>query len=216
MSLRIAILISGKHGRGSNMQAIVDGCKNGQIDGEVVLVIGNFAESPALERARSLGIQTAVIPSPRSGGDPTEEDRYGRELYSALSGAGPGLVCLAGYIRKLPETVVSTFAGRIMNVHNALLPSFGGKGMYGSRVHQAVVDSGVRYSGCTVHFVDEGYDTGPIILQATVEVGQDDTAEQVAAKVLVEEHKTLPAAVALFAQGRLRVEGRKVRILDKA
>ncbi len=198
------------------MQAIVDGCKSGQIDGEVVLVIGNFAESPALDRARSLGIRTAVIPSPKSGSDGTAEDQYGRELYSALSGAGPGLICLAGYIRKLPETVVSTFAGRILNIHNALLPSFGGKGMYGSRVHQAVVDSGVRYTGCTVHFVDDGYDTGPIILQSVVEVGQDDTADVVAANVLVEEHKVLPAAVALFAQGRLRVDGRKVKILDKA
>ena len=197
------------------MQAIVDGCKNGQIDGEVVLVVGNFPESPALERARSMVIQTAVIPSPRSGSDASEEDHYGRELYSALSGAGPGLVCLAGYIRKLPETVVSTFSGRIMNIHNALLPSFGGKGMYGGRVHQAVVDAGVRYSGCTVHFVDEGYDTGPIILQAVVSVDQDDTAGDVAAKVLVEEHKTYPAAVALFAEGRLRVDGRRVRILEK-
>jgi phosphoribosylglycinamide formyltransferase-1 len=100
-----------------------------------------------------------------------------------------------------------------MNIHNALLPSFGGKGMYGLRVHQAVVDSGVRFTGCTVHFVTDEYDSGPIILQSVVSVNQDDTPEDVAANVLVEEHKALPAAVALFAQGRLRVDGRKVRIL---
>ncbi|MEO7717902.1 MAG: phosphoribosylglycinamide formyltransferase [Capsulimonas sp.] len=209
MSLRIAILVSGRHGRGSNMQAIVDACHDGRIDGQIVTVIGNFASSPALHRAAGIGLRTATVPSPK--GSSEEDERiYSDALLQELRAADAELVCLAGYVRKLPTEVVSAFPGRVMNIHNALLPSFGGKGMYGSHVHQAVIDYGVKFSGCTVHFVDENYDSGPIILQETVPVEDDDTPETLAARVLVAEHRSYPRAVALFAAGKLRIEGRRV------
>lgn len=209
---RIVVLLSGRHGRGSNLQAVADACADGRIAGKIALVIGNHAASPALERARSLGLTTAIIESPRRGALSSPEDAYGEALLTALRDAQPDLICLAGYIRKLPDAVVAAYPGRIMNMHNALLPSFGGRGMYGERVHQAVLDYGAKVSGCTVHFVDADYDTGPVILQTPVPVAEDDTAETLAARVLVAEHETFPQAVALFAQGRLRVQGRRVFI----
>ena len=122
------------------------------------------------------------------------------------------MICLAGYMRKVPESVLTAYAGRLMNIHAALLPSFGGQGMFGHHIHEAVLAYGAKVSGCTVHFVDAGYDTGPIILQSVVPVEEDDTPETLAARVLVAEHQTYPEAVALFASGRLTVEGRRVRI----
>ena len=209
MSLRIAILVSGRHGRGSNMQAIVDACHDGRIDGEIVTVIGNFASSPALGRAAGIGLRTATVPSPKASSEDGDRS-YGDALLAALRAADAELVCLAGYVRKLPSAVVGAFPGRVMNIHNALLPSFGGKGMFGGHVHQAVIDYGVKISGCTVHFVDENYDSGPIILQEVVPVEDDDTAETLAARVLIAEHHSYPRAVALFAAGKLRIEGRRV------
>lgn len=210
--IRIVVLLSGRHGRGSNMQAVADACADGRIAGKITLVIGNHADSPALERARSLGLATTVIASPARSATASEEDAYGEALLAALRDAQPDLICLAGYIRKLPDAIVAAYPGRIMNMHNALLPSFGGRGMYGGRVHQAVLDYGAKVSGCTVHFVDADYDTGPVILQTAVPVAEDDTAETLAARVLMAEHETFPRAVALFAQGRLRVQGRRVFI----
>jgi len=205
--IRIAILLSGRHGRGSNMQAIAQACVEGRIDGRVALVIGNQTDSPALARAREMGLSALVISSRQS------EETYAGALLAALHEAQTDLICLAGYMRKVPESVVSAYAGRIMNIHAALLPAFGGKGMYGLHAHQAVLDYGAKVSGCTVHFVDESYDTGPIILQTPVPVDEDDTAETLAARVLAAEHQSYPKAVALFAQGRLTVEGRRVRIM---
>jgi formyltetrahydrofolate-dependent phosphoribosylglycinamide formyltransferase len=207
MSVRIAILVSG-HGRGSNMAAIIDACQRGEIDGQVVLVIGTRREAPALQRAAEKGVCTRVI-SPRQLG----EEEYAQRLLHALGEAQVDLVCLAGYMRLLPVPVVRAYAGRVMNIHPALLPLFGGKGMYGEHVHQAVLESGVKVSGCTVHFVDEHYDTGPIIVQRCVPVEEDDTWETLAARVLVQEHQAYVQAVKLFAEGRLRIEGRRVRIL---
>ena len=191
------------------MQAIVDACREGQIDGEIVAVIGNFASSPALARAAAGGLRTATVSSPK-GSMNGDERAYGDALLAELRAADAELVCLAGYVRKLPSTVVGAFSGRVMNIHNALLPSFGGKGMFGAHVHQAVIDYGVKISGCTVHFVDENYDSGPIILQETVPVLDDDTAETLAARVLDAEHLSYPRAVALFAAGKLHIEGRRV------
>ncbi len=213
--IRIVILISGRHGRGSNMSAIVNACLSGQITGQVVSVIGNFSDSPALAVAESRGLATAVIHSPRRTDGPDAEVAYGDALMAAFEEAQPDLVCLAGYIRHLPSQVVSAYAGRIMNMHNALLPAFGGQGMYGLRVHQAVLEYGVKVTGCTVHFVDESYDTGPIILQSVVPVLDDDTPETLAARVLTAEHTSFSQAIALFAQGRLRIEGRRVLVLGK-
>jgi phosphoribosylglycinamide formyltransferase-1 len=207
MSIRIAILVSGQ-GRGSNMAAIIDACQRGEIDGKVVLVIGTRDEAPALQRATEKGVPTCVI-SPRN----LTEEEYAHRLLHALSEAKADLVCLAGYMRLLPTPVVQAYAGRVMNIHPALLPLFGGKGMYGEHVHRAVLESGVKVSGCTVHFVDEHYDTGPIIVQRCVPIEEEDTWETLAARVLAQEHQAYVQAVHLFAQGRLRIEGKRVRIL---
>ena len=208
--LRIAVLVSG-HGRGSNLQAILDACACGQIRGAVDVVIGTRSGAPALERARSCGVATLVISPNKYGGD---DEAYGRALLRALAARGIGLVCLAGYMRKLPSVVVEAYPARIMNIHPALLPLFGGKGMFGERVHQAVLESGMKVSGCTVHFVDAEYDTGPIIIQRCVPVLEGDTPQTLAARILPEEHKAYVEAVSLFAEGRLQLEGRRVRVLD--
>jgi phosphoribosylglycinamide formyltransferase-1 len=205
---RIAVLVSGQ-GRGSNMQAIIDACASGKINGEVALVLGVNDDAPAIERARSQDVATLAI-SPKAY---QTTEAYDAAVFEALAAANIDLICLAGYMRVLGQNVVDRWRDRIMNVHPALSPSFCGKGMYGHHVHEAVIARGVRFTGVTVHFVDEEYDAGPIILQRVVPVGEDDTAETIAAKVLVEEHKTYTDAVALFAQGRLRVVDRKVKIL---
>ena len=205
MSVRIAVLLSGRHGRGSNMQAIAYACASGQIAGTVALVIGN-SDSPALACAASMGLAAKVIASKQ------DEEKYAQALSAALSDAQIDLICLAGYMRKVPDTVVAAYRGRLMNIHAALLPAFGGQGMYGIHIHEAVLNYGAKVSGCTVHFVDEHYDTGPIICQLTVPVEEDDTPETLAGRVLIAEHETYPRAVALFAAGRLSLDGRRVRI----
>ncbi len=210
MSVRIAILLSGRHGRGSNMQAIAEACASGRIAGEVALVVGNFADSPALARASEMGLQTLTLSSKQA------EDAYAQALLTALADARTDLVCLAGYMRKVPDAVVSAYRNRLMNIHAALLPAFGGQGMYGPRIHEAVLEYGAKVSGCTVHFVDEQYDNGPVICQSAVPVEEGDTPETLAARVLIAEHETYPRAVALFAAGRLSVEGRRVRIKNPA
>lgn len=188
------------------MQAIAAACASGQIDGTVALVIGNYADSPALARAAEMGLPALSLSSRQ------EETAYAQALLLALEEARIDLLCLAGYMRKVPDTVVTAYKGRVMNIHAALLPAFGGKGMYGIHAHQAVLDYGAKVSGCTVHFVDENYDTGPIIWQSVVPVEETDTAETLAARVLIAEHDAYPRAVALFAQGRLSLDGRRVRI----
>ena len=206
MSVRIAILLSGRHGRGSNMQAIADACASEQINGQVAAVVGNAADSPALARAREMGLAAQSISSR------LPESAYAEALLSALAEAHINLICLAGYMRKVPDAVVAAYTGRLMNIHAALLPAFGGAGMYGLHTHQAVLDYGAKVSGCTVHFVEEQYDTGPIILQSVVPVEENDTAETLAARVLAAEHDAYPRAVSLFADGRLSLDGRRVRI----
>jgi formyltetrahydrofolate-dependent phosphoribosylglycinamide formyltransferase len=204
-SVRIAVMVSG-HGRGSNMQAIIDACRNGTADATVSLVLGVREEAPAMARAREQGIATLVV---RPHGDGAA---YAAQLLEALEAQSIGLICLAGYMRLLPEEVVRAYRGRILNVHPALLPLFGGKGMFGEHVHRAVLESGMKVSGCTVHMVDEVYDHGPIVLQRTVPVEEDDTAETLAARVLLQEHAAYAHAVALFAAGRLALSGGRVRI----
>lgn len=205
--INIAIMVSG-HGRGSNMQAIIDACNNGGIDGRVSVVIGTKYDAPAMERARSQNIKTVeIVPKGFA-----SNDEYGKRILDVLSESNVDLLCLAGYMRILPPEVVKKFRNRIMNIHPGLIPLFCGKGMYGEHVHQAAIDYGVKVSGCTVHFVDEEYDTGPIILQKVVPVEEGDTADTLAARVLIQEHIAYPEAVQLFAQGRLKVEGRCVRI----
>lgn len=207
-NINIAVMVSG-HGRGSNMQAIIDACREGRITGKVAVVIGVKEDAPAMERARSQGIPAIEI-RPRAF---ESEEEYGEALLKVFADYQIDLVCLAGYMRILPSNVVNAYRWRVMNIHPALIPLFCGKGMYGEHVHKAALEYGVKVSGCTVHFVDEEYDTGPIIIQRTVPVLEGDTPETLAARVLVEEHKAYPEAVQLFAEGRLKVEGRVVHIL---
>ncbi|HET6453131.1 MAG TPA: phosphoribosylglycinamide formyltransferase, partial [Armatimonadota bacterium] len=156
-------------------------------------------------------ISTAAI-SPKACGS---DEVYAERVLETLAQHKIDLVCLAGYMRILPSEIIKAYRNRVMNIHPALIPLFCGHGMFGEHVHQAAVDYGVKVSGCTVHFVDEQYDTGPIILQKVVPVEEGDTAETLAARILVQEHKAYPEAIQLFAQGRLRVEGRVVHIQGK-
>lgn len=208
--INIAVMVS-RHGRGSNLQAIIDACNEGRIDGQVAVVVGTRSEAPALDRARNNGIAAVEVKSKSFATD----DEYAARLLEVLAQHKTDLVCLAGYMRVLPSQVVDAYRWRIMNIHPALIPLFCGKGMYGEHVHQAALDYGVKVSGCTVHFVDEEYDTGPIILQKPVPVEERDTAETLAARILPHEHKAYPEAIQLFAEGRLHVEGRRVHVLPK-
>lgn len=206
--IRIAVLVSGQ-GRGSNMQAIIDACKDGRVNGEVALVVGVREDAPAMDRARQAGVKTLAI-SPKSF---ETVEQYDDAVHRALVEHEIDLICLAGYMRILGAKTVDRWRNRIMNVHPALIPSFCGKGMYGHHVHEAVIARGVKYTGVTVHLVDEDYDTGPIVLQKVVPVLDDDTPDTVAARVLEQEHKAYPEAVALFAAGRIRVTDRRVMVL---
>ncbi len=201
-------MVSG-HGRGSNMQAIIDACRNGTANATVTLVLGVRDQAPAMVRAREQGIPTLVVRPAADGA------AYAAQLLGALKTHSVDLICLAGYMRLLPEEVVRDYRGRIMNVHPGLLPLFGGKGMFGEHVHRAVLQSGMKVSGCTVHMVDEMYDHGPIVLQYTVRVDDDDTPETLAARVLPQEHAAYARAVALFAAGRLALSDGRVRILPE-
>lgn len=203
--LRVAVFASGG---GSNFQAILDAIARGELRCAVRLCVSNKPAAGALERARKAGVPTAVL-------DPAafaDEDTYAAALLETLARHEVDLVVLAGYMKKIPSAVVRTFHGRMLNIHPALLPAFGGKGMYGRRVHEAVLAHGVRWTGATVHLVDEEYDTGPIVLQEPVPVLPGDTPETLAARVLEAEHRIYPEAVRLFAEDRIAVDGRIVRI----
>ena len=203
---RIAVLLSGK-GRGSNMRALVEACRSDSFPAEVILVVSANEDAPALKAAAELGVETLAIPVPVS----KEAALFEEPLLQALEERRVDLICLAGLMRKLSPRVLNRYRNRIMNIHPALLPAFGGRGFYGRRVHEEVIECGARYSGVTVHFVDEEYDHGPIVAQAVVPVEDDDTPETLAARILTEEHRLYPEAVRLFAEGRLKVEGRRVR-----
>ena len=207
MSIKIAVLISG-HGRGTNMQSIIDACKEGRIDGEVAIVVGVSEDAPAMSRANEAGVETVVV-DPK---DFADSEDYDDALVETLRSWEVDLICLAGYMRILGQPIIDAYRNRIMNVHPALIPMFAGKGMFGSHVHEAAIKRGVKLSGCTVHFVDEDYDSGPIILQTIVPVLDNDTPETLAARILPEEHKTYAKAIQLFAQGQLEVVDRRVRI----
>lgn len=208
---RIGILLSGK-GRGSNMQALIDAAGDGRIPGEIALVLSTTPGAPALERAAAAGVPHQLV---RARDYPTQAALDGA-LADAFDVAKVDLVCLAGYMRLLSPVFLDRFPGRVINVHPGLLPAFGGHGFYGHRVHEAVLESGTKYTGVTVHFADAEYDHGPIIAQEVVPVEADDTPETLGARVLAEEHRLYPEVVRLIAQGRVRVEGRRVRILPSA
>jgi phosphoribosylglycinamide formyltransferase-1 len=191
--MKLAVFASGG---GSNFQAIVDAAASGRFSGEVVLCLSNRKAAGVLDRAQTAGIPTVVL-SPRNFDDAAE---YEDVLLATLSRYGVDFIALAGYLQKIPPKIVERFRGRIVNIHPALLPAFGGKGMYGIHVHEAVLAAGVSTSGATVHVVDEEYDTGPIVLQEAVAVEPGDTPETLAARVLEVEHRLYPAALALLAE----------------
>ena len=205
--MRLAVFASGS---GSNFEAVAGAAEEGALPATVALCLSDRAEAGVFERARRFGVPTQTL-------DPSafaEEGAYAQALLDLLRRYEADFIALAGYLKKIPSGVVEAFAGRIVNVHPALLPAFGGRGMYGRRVHEAALAYGVRWSGATVHLVDGDYDTGPIVLQEPVPVHPDDTAEALAARVLAVEHRLLPEALRLFAEGRVTIEGRKVRVHD--
>lgn len=193
-------------GGGSNFQALIDHQQAGDLHVDFAVMIGNNSKAKAFDRARAHDIPTVHI-GPTHFEDPEE---YAARLMSILQEHTVDLIALAGYMRKLPDIVVDTYRHRILNIHPALLPAFGGKGMYGGHVHAAVIESGAKLSGVTVHFVDEVYDHGPIVLQEPVPVLDDDSPEDLAARVLALEHASYWRAVEAVAQERLSVKGNRV------
>jgi len=200
--LKIGVLASG---RGSNFQAIIDEIEAGKIPAKIEILIVDNPNAYAIERAKKHGISYLYI-NPRE--FPSKEAFY-EKIRDELIARGVELIILAGFMRIVKKPLVDAFQNRIMNIHPALLPSF--PGLHGQK---QAVDYGVRISGCTVHFVDEGVDTGPIIIQAAVPVHPEDTEETLSERILRLEHKIFPEAIRLFAEGRLKVEGRKVKILN--
>ncbi|HWR60549.1 MAG TPA: phosphoribosylglycinamide formyltransferase [Clostridia bacterium] len=200
--VRIAVLVSGG---GTNLQSLMDTAGKGELNGEIVLVIADRKDAYALERAERHGIKAVYI----------EREQLSGRLLTKLREMKVELVVLAGFLSILDSELVKAYEGRIINIHPSLIPAFCGKGYYGEKVHEAAVEYGVKVSGATVHFVDEGTDSGPIILQEPVPVYEEDTAGTLAARVLEVEHRLLPEAVRLYCGGKLRIEGRKVIIARK-
>jgi phosphoribosylglycinamide formyltransferase-1 len=194
---RLGILLSG---RGSNFLAIADAITARRLDAEIAVVISNRAEAPGIAAAAARGLHARVLPSRG-----LDREVYDRQLIAELEANRVDLVCLAGYMRLLSGHFIRSFPMRILNIHPSLLPAFPGL----DAQHQAL-EHGVKYSGCTVHFVDEGLDSGPILKQAVVPVLDDDTAESLAARILREEHRIYAEAIALVVSGRYRIEGRRV------
>jgi phosphoribosylglycinamide formyltransferase 1 len=203
-ALRVAVLASG---RGSNLQAVIDAIEAGTVQAKIVAVISNKKDAPALERARRHGLSGLFVDPKPYAGRPDSREAYDRELLDVLRQRDVELVLLAGYMKIVTRVLVEAFANRMMNIHPSLLPSFPGL-----EVQKKAIEWGCKLAGCTVHFVTEGVDEGPIILQAAVPIHDGDTPDTLAARILVQEHKIYPRAVQLFAEGRLRVEGRCVFI----
>jgi phosphoribosylglycinamide formyltransferase-1 len=206
--IRLGVLASGG---GTNLQAILDACGARRIAAEVAVVVSNVPTAGALERARKAGVKTEVVPSKGA----TDREAYDLRLVEVLRGHRVDLVCLAGYMRLVTPAFLRAFGPtpesrgcpRVLNVHPGLLPSF--PGLHAQR---QCVEYGARFGGCTVHFVDEGTDTGPVIAQAVVPVEPGDTEETLGARILAQEHRLYPQAIQWFAEGRLSVEGRRVAV----
>lgn len=201
--LKIGVLVSG---RGSNLQAIIDAIESGKVEATIAIVISDNKNAYALVRAQKYGLKTLFL-------DPKEfkkREDYDKRIVEHLQQEGVELVILAGFMRLLSPYFINAYKFRIMNIHPALLPSFPGL-----HAQKQALDYGVKVSGVTVHFVDEGCDTGPIILQVAVKVEDDDTVETLAARILEQEHKIYPQAIQLFAEGKLEMRGRIVKIKQK-
>lgn len=203
--LQLGVLASG---RGSNFEAILKNIQQKKLDASIQVVISNKASAGALEIARENNIPAVFI----SKKEFPDQERFDEQLLSALKSHHVNFVVLAGYLKMLSPIVIRNFKNRILNIHPALLPSFGGKGMYGHYVHEAVLDYGCKVSGVTVHLVDEEYDTGTPVMQRCVPVLEGDSADDLAARILKEEHKIFTEALQLFAEGRVEISGRRVKI----
>jgi phosphoribosylglycinamide formyltransferase-1 len=203
-------LVALASGGGTNLQAIIDNIEAGKLDAQIKAVISNNSKSGALERARNHNIP-AIHLSHKQFATPEEFDQ---KLLSILKENETDLVILAGYMKMLSPTVIRAYLNKILNIHPALLPSFGGSGMYGIHVHEAVIDSGVKVTGVTVHLVDEIYDHGPIIVQKCVPVLSDDTPETLQQRVLPHEHQLYSEAIQLFAEGRVEIKDKRAYIKD--
>ena len=204
--LRVAVLASG---RGSNLQAVIDAIEAGWVQAQIVVVISNKKNAVALERARKHGLKDLFVDPKPFAGRPDSREAYDQSLLEILQQHEVELVLLAGYMKIVTAVLVNAYANRMMNIHPSLLPSFPGLD-----VQKKAIDWGCKLAGCTVHFVTEGVDEGPIIIQAAVPILDGDTPDTLAARILVQEHKIYPRAVQLFSEGRLRVEGRRVFIDD--
>ncbi len=194
--IRIGVLVGAK-GRGSNLMAILNAITAGTVSGQVTVVIGSLKGAPALDAASSAGVETVVV-----GTANRTDDEYGAVLLRAITKRDVDLIVLAGYMRRLPDALTTAFAGRIINIHPSLLPAFGGHGMYGRKVHEAVREAGVTESGCTVHVVDNEYDHGPVVAQRRVDVLADDSVDDIAARVLGAEHSLLVDVLADICSGK--------------
>jgi phosphoribosylglycinamide formyltransferase 1 len=200
MKKRIGVLLSG---RGSNFEALAESVKTGRIpNAEIAIVVSNREGAPGIDKAKSRGIPIQVIPSKG-----LEREAYDRQVAAALQEAKVDLVCLAGYMRLLSPFFIAAYPRRILNIHPSLLPSFPGL-----EAQRQALEHGVKLAGCTVHFVDENLDAGPIVLQAGVLVRDDDTDETLSERILREEHRIYSEAVRIVLEGRFRIEGRRVLI----
>jgi phosphoribosylglycinamide formyltransferase 1 len=205
ISLRVGVLASG---RGSNLQAIIDAIESNRLRAKLAVVISNKREAPALERARRHGAPDVFIDPKPFAGQPDSREAYDRAVLEVLQKHDVELVLLAGYMRIVTSVLIEAYRERMMNIHPSLLPSFPGLD-----VQKKALEWGVKLAGCTVHFVTEGVDEGPIIIQAAVPVSEDDSPETLSERILRQEHVIYPQAVQLYAEGRLRVEGRRVQVL---
>jgi phosphoribosylglycinamide formyltransferase 1 len=197
-TVKLGVLISGT---GTNLQAIIDAILRGDLKAEVCIVISNRADAQGLERARRHGIETMVVDHRKF----RSREDFDRAVLAALHARSVELVALAGFMRLLSSVMIDAFPGRIMNIHNSLLPSF--PGIHGPK---DAIEYGVKIAGCTVFFVTPGVDAGPVIVQAAVPVLPDDDEDRLAARILQQEHRIFPQAIALFQQGRLEIQGRHV------
>lgn len=196
--LNIAVFVSGG---GTDLQSVIDACEKGQINGQIKLVISNRQNAYGLERAKKVGIETAVV---------KKDDAL---IVSMLKERDIDLIVLAGYLAILTDTLIDAYPNQIINIHPSLIPSFCGSGMYGMHVHDAVLKRGVKVSGATVHFVSSEVDGGPIIKQVACDISDLETAEDIQARVLEIEHRILPEVVGLYCDGRIKVENGKAKVI---
>jgi phosphoribosylglycinamide formyltransferase-1 len=204
--VRLAVLLSG---RGSNLQAIIDAIESGALSAEIAVVVSNKQEAAGLERARKHGAPVVWLDPKPFAGRPDSREAYDRAMLDVLRKYEVDLVLLAGYMKIVTAVLVAAYENRMMNIHPSLLPSFPGLD-----VQKKAIEHGCKIAGCTVHFVTEGVDEGPIIVQAAVPIVEGDTPDALAARILEQEHRIYPHAIQLYAQGRLRVEGRRVMVAE--